>query len=156
MPSNELVLFRGSSSQSKSVGLIGMTAILGSHAAPTIAPYAKELFYRLLIAILERMFRSFESLAIKYLRLDEEAQAVPSAKDQHESPKPKTVEMLEEKRAASGFPPCPFGSPDHITSMPERGPRALVRHWREKRNAHMNAIESYDPPAYMRMACLSP
>ena len=88
------------------MGLIGLTAVLGSQAAPTIAPYAKELFYQILLAIVERLFRSAESLATKYLRLDAEANALasskaPSSADSEGMKKPKTVEMLEGRTAAS-------------------------------------------------------
>lgn len=105
MTSRELVLFRGSAPPSKSVGLMGLTAVLGSQAAPLVTPYAKELFYRILLAVVERLFRSVESLAIRYLRLDAEthANALPSPKvepepssaDSEGPKKPKTVEMLE-------------------------------------------------------------
>ena len=94
MASSELILFRGSS-RSKSVGLLGITAVLGSQAAPTIASYANELLYRVLAAILERVFRSLEGLAMRYLRLDQQNSVTPSAKDEPESPKSKTAELLE-------------------------------------------------------------
>ena len=87
---------------------MGLTAVLGSQAVPTIAPYAKELLYRILLAIIERVFRSFENLAVKYLRLDAEANAQCSGGSSAEQPesslgdaegpkKPKTIEVLEGK-----------------------------------------------------------
>ncbi|KAL9068314.1 MAG: hypothetical protein Q9157_006537 [Trypethelium eluteriae] len=105
MTSQELVLFKRSGSPFNSVGFLGLSAVLGSQAVPTIAPYAKELFYRLLLAIIERLFRSVESLAVRYLRLDAETSAGRSSIEQPEAAsaanseppkKPKTIEMLEE------------------------------------------------------------
>ncbi|KAL9088574.1 MAG: hypothetical protein Q9165_006094 [Trypethelium subeluteriae] len=137
MTSKELVLFKRSGSPSKSVGLLGLTAVLGSQAVPTIAPYAKELFYRLLLTIIERLFRSVESLAVRYLRLDAEANAGHSLDEQPEAKlgaeseppkKPKTIEMLEDqdlfRRIADG---ALLFDPPHYTEHGYRHDRPLRR-----------------------------
>ncbi|KAI9709338.1 MAG: hypothetical protein M1820_003458 [Bogoriella megaspora] len=158
--SQELVLHRNSTARSQSVSLLGITAVLGSQAAPAIAPYAKELFYRILMAIIERLFRSAESFAMKYLQINDAKLKSSIRKDEPATPedrpeepkRSKTAEMLEAQRTAAGNPPCPFGSNMHE----KRGPPAWVQRWQERRAAWRAARWGHEHAPWMNEGFAAP